>query len=157
MARILQAFLHRLSENTKTAITFFFFKLMVFFKLIFFFLNSGRARVNRAGRKPVRAGRSALGNRPAGTLCIVTASYLFAMFQSGRHYLLICHVAQWLMWPVFVGCCSGGGVAEKTTDKTKTKTAATAATTTAATTAATAATTILVSLPWPTSRWRKQR
>ena len=31
--------------------------------LIFFFFYSGRVRVNRAGRKPVRAGRSALRNR----------------------------------------------------------------------------------------------
>ena len=62
---VLWAFLHRLSENTKTAITFcknkkYFF----FFKLIFFVFNSGRARVNRAGRKPVRAGHSVLRNRP---------------------------------------------------------------------------------------------
>ena len=35
---------------------------LVFLNYIFIFLNSGRARVNRAGRKPVRAGRSALGN-----------------------------------------------------------------------------------------------
>ena len=59
-ASILQAFLHRLSENTKQAITFcknktiHFFVNYFFLKFIFFF-NSGRARVNRAGHKPVRA------------------------------------------------------------------------------------------------------
>ena len=44
----------------------------IFFLNYIFFLNSGRARVNRAGRcikragrKPVREGRSALGNRPS--------------------------------------------------------------------------------------------
>ena len=40
-------------------IIFFFF-----FNYFFFFINTGSARVNRAGRKPVRAGRSALRNRP---------------------------------------------------------------------------------------------
>ena len=68
-ACILQAFFHRLSENTKTAITFCKNKTKLIFYFLFFFiffnLNSGRARVNRAGRKPVRAGRSALRNRPS--------------------------------------------------------------------------------------------
>ena len=32
---------------------------------LFFLRNSGRAHVNRAGRKPVRAGRSAVRNRPS--------------------------------------------------------------------------------------------
>ena len=52
----LQAFIYRLSENTKTGITG-----------IFFFLrnNLGRALDNRAGCKTVRAGRSALGNMPS--------------------------------------------------------------------------------------------
>ena len=43
-------------------------KLMFFknyFTYIFFLNNSVRARVNRAGRKPVRAGRSAPRNRPS--------------------------------------------------------------------------------------------
>ena len=35
------------------------------FSINFFFCYSGRARVNRAGRKSVRAGRSALRNRPS--------------------------------------------------------------------------------------------
>ena len=64
MGTNLQAFLHRLSENT---ITFCKNKKLInfcFFNLIFF-NNSGRARVNRAGRKPVGAGRSALRNRPS--------------------------------------------------------------------------------------------
>ena len=70
MGTNLQAFLHRLSENTKKAITFcknktFFFLFIYFFCLIFVLFNSGRARVNWAGRKPVRAGRSALINRPS--------------------------------------------------------------------------------------------
>ena len=39
---------------------------LIFVVLIFCFcLNSGRARVNRAGCKPVRAGCSALRNRPS--------------------------------------------------------------------------------------------
>ena len=38
-------------------------KIIFFFN--FFFFNSGRACVNRAGRKPVRAGRGALRNRPS--------------------------------------------------------------------------------------------
>ena len=33
--------------------------------IIIFCFNSGRARINRAGRKPVRAGCSALRNRPS--------------------------------------------------------------------------------------------
>ena len=38
----------------------------------FFVSNSGRALVNRAGRKPIRAGRSALRNRPSwNTRCVV--------------------------------------------------------------------------------------
>ena len=41
-----------------------------------FFLNSGRARVNRAGRKPVRAGRSALRNRPSWDTATIHAFYL---------------------------------------------------------------------------------
>ena len=53
MGTNLQGF-YKLSANTKTAITFFFF----------FFNHSGTARVNRAGCKPVRVGRSALRNRP---------------------------------------------------------------------------------------------
>ena len=61
-ASVLQAFLHWLSENTKTAITFC--KNNFLFNYIFF-LYSGRARINRAGRKSVRAGRSALRNRPS--------------------------------------------------------------------------------------------
>ena len=56
MGTNLQAFLHRLFENTKTAITFCK-------NIFFFFLNN--FFVNRAGRKPVRAGRSALRNRPS--------------------------------------------------------------------------------------------
>ena len=59
MGTNLQAFLHRLSENT---ITFCKTKKIIFF---FFFFNSGRVRANRAGRKPVRAGCSALRNRPS--------------------------------------------------------------------------------------------
>ena len=38
---------------------------IIFFFNFFFFFNSGRARVNRAGRKPLRAGRSTLRNRPS--------------------------------------------------------------------------------------------
>ena len=54
-------FVHRLSENTKTGITFCKKK-----KNIFLFLNnSGRALYNRAGRKTVRAGHSALRNMPS--------------------------------------------------------------------------------------------
>ena len=45
-----------------------------FVKIIFFFFfNSGRARVNRAGRKPVLAGRSALRNRLSWNTVIVWA------------------------------------------------------------------------------------
>ena len=39
--------------------------ILFIFKYIFVFLNSGRARVNRTGRKTVQAGRSALRNRPS--------------------------------------------------------------------------------------------
>ena len=38
---------------------------MIFFKYIFVFLKSGRAHANRAGRKTVQAGRSAIRNRPS--------------------------------------------------------------------------------------------
>ena len=54
-----QAFLHRLSENI-AAITF-----CKWGDFYFIFFNSGRALVNRAGRKPVRAGCSALRNMPS--------------------------------------------------------------------------------------------
>ena len=64
----LQAFLHRLSENTKTAITFC--KKKNFFLII---NNSGRALDNRAGRKTVRAGRSALINMPSWNTARATA------------------------------------------------------------------------------------
>ena len=65
-ASILQAFLQQLSENTKTAITFCKKKkINSLFFCNYFFFYSGRARVNRAGRKPLRAGRSALRNRPS--------------------------------------------------------------------------------------------
>ena len=61
----LQAFLHRLSENTKTEITFCKKKKNLFEKLISFFFfinNSGRALDNRAGRKTVREGHSTVRN-----------------------------------------------------------------------------------------------
>ena len=75
ISKQLQAFLHRLSENTKTAIIVCKYKKKkIIEKLInnFFFNNSGRALDNRAGRKTVRAGRSALRNMPSwntGTDC----------------------------------------------------------------------------------------
>ena len=50
-------------KTPKKAITFCKNKTKLF--LLLFFLNSGRARVNRAGRKAVRAGRSALRNGPS--------------------------------------------------------------------------------------------
>ena len=62
-----QAFLHRLSENT-TAITFCKWgkkKVINLFVNLKTKINSGRALVNRAGRKPVRAGCSALINMPS--------------------------------------------------------------------------------------------
>ena len=58
----LQAFLHRLFENTKTAITFC--KKKKKFKL-FKKKKSGRVLDNRTGRNTVRAGRSALRNMPS--------------------------------------------------------------------------------------------
>ena len=70
-----QAFLHRLSENT-TAITFCKWKTNIYVDN-FFFLNSGRARVNREGRKPVRAGRRALRNRPSWN----TDIYIIIMYN----------------------------------------------------------------------------
>ena len=66
-----QAFLHRLSENT-SAITF---RICGKKNYNFCFLNSGRALVNRAGRKPVRAGRSALINMPSWNTVINTIMY----------------------------------------------------------------------------------
>ena len=48
-----------------------FVKIKQFF-FFFFFFYSGRARVNRAGRKPVRAGRSALRNRPSWNTDLVS-------------------------------------------------------------------------------------
>ena len=62
-ASIFQAFLHRLSQNKKTAITFWK-KNNNNKKLIFVCLNSGGRCVNRAGRKTVRAGCSTLRNMP---------------------------------------------------------------------------------------------
>ena len=74
-----QAFLHRLSENT-TAIQFCKWKTKIIKNVFFFgynlFFNSGRALVNRAGRKPVRAGRSALINMPSWNTavhCLIVA------------------------------------------------------------------------------------
>ena len=54
-----------------------FVKINIFKKklnYIYSFFNSGRAHANRAGRKPVRAGRSALRNRPSwntGNSCLI--------------------------------------------------------------------------------------
>ena len=53
------------SENTKTAITFFYYIKKLNLNTFFCFLNLGRALYNRAGRKTVRAGRSALRNMPS--------------------------------------------------------------------------------------------
>ena len=60
------------------------------YKLIFFFLNSGTARLNRAGRKPVRAGRSALRNRPSWntdymTVYAVHTRVVLLHIPSGMH------------------------------------------------------------------------
>ena len=63
-ASILQAFLHQLSGNTKTAIAFCKNKKLINLIFFFFIIRAGRC-VNRAGRKTVRAGRSALRNRPS--------------------------------------------------------------------------------------------
>ena len=61
-----QAFLYRLSENT-AAITCCKWKTTkyIIYIYFYFFHNSGRALVNRAGRTPVRAGRIALINMPS--------------------------------------------------------------------------------------------
>ena len=74
-----QAFLHRLSENTASITFCKWKKKQKNIKLIFLFLfnnNSGRARVNRAERKPVRAGRSALRNMPSWNTVIHTYNTL---------------------------------------------------------------------------------
>ena len=68
-ASILQAFVHRLSANTKTGITLNCLKkIKTKIKQFFFLIRAGRC-VNRAGRKPVRTGRSALGNMPSPEHC----------------------------------------------------------------------------------------
>ena len=46
-----------------------------FFKLHFFVFNSGRVRVNQAGRKPVRAGHSALGPMMHTLILILSLVY----------------------------------------------------------------------------------
>ena len=68
-ASILQAFLHRLSENTKQQLHLVNKKIKTFF----FFIRSRRC-VNRAGRKPERAGRSALRYMPSWNTVYLMAS-----------------------------------------------------------------------------------
>ena len=67
-----------LSENTKTAITFS--KKKKFHNLFFLFVfNSGRVLYNRAGRKTVWAGRSALRDMPSWNTGRVSS-----LFHSGQ-------------------------------------------------------------------------
>ena len=65
-------------------------KLIFFFEINFFFLNSGMARANRAGRKPVRAGRSALRNRPSwNTVCAMAPSLLHTDVMAVLQYAVL--------------------------------------------------------------------
>ena len=60
-------------------------------KVIFFFFLIQTARVNRAGRKPVRAGRSTLRNRPSwNTIIAIT----MAAFRHG--WIVIVKFVNWL-------------------------------------------------------------
>ena len=76
----LQAFLHRLSENTKTAITFCKKKN----KKKKIIIREG-ALDNRAGRKTIRAGRSALRNMPSWNTVIKSAQFPVNARSNFRH------------------------------------------------------------------------